>query len=158
MSLQRNRRYYNAIITPPNFKWPEDPLNMVQIKNPFGFLQTNPKADAWWVPPFFLLKKCFCETMTSDNWYYFQPAGLHKAFQSLHKDLKWMGQKILKRIIKGTDLNEATCLLSATTHLDLKPHSCHWQQETKSLVVGPTKEWFITENTVLNWIKWLKFW
>ena len=32
---------------------------MVQIKNPFGSLQTNPKADAWWVPPFFLKKSVF---------------------------------------------------------------------------------------------------
>ena len=76
MLLQRHRRYYNAIvvITMPssrrrrrcrflsNFKWPEDPLNMVQIKNPLGSLQTNPKADAWWVPPFFFEKSCFCET------------------------------------------------------------------------------------------------
>ena len=29
----------------------------VEIKNPFGSFQTNPKAHAWWVPPFFLLKK-----------------------------------------------------------------------------------------------------
>ena len=42
-----------------NFKWPEDPLNLVEIKNPFGSFQTNPKADAWWVPPFFFLKKLF---------------------------------------------------------------------------------------------------
>ena len=42
-----------------NFKWPEDPLNMVQIKNPFGSLQTNPKTDAWWVPTFFFCKKVF---------------------------------------------------------------------------------------------------
>ena len=40
---------------------------MVQIKNPFGSLQTNPKADAWLVPPFFFLKKCFCETPYSGS-------------------------------------------------------------------------------------------
>ena len=42
-----------------NFKWPEDPLNLVEIKNPFGSFQTNPKAYAWWVPPFFFWKKLF---------------------------------------------------------------------------------------------------
>ena len=55
-SRRRRRRRFLS-----NFKWPEDPLNLVEIKNPFGSFQTNPKADAWWVPPFFL-KKCFCET------------------------------------------------------------------------------------------------
>ena len=25
------------------------PLNFAEIRNPFGFLQTNPQADAWWV-------------------------------------------------------------------------------------------------------------
>ena len=38
------------------------PLNFVEIKNPFGFLQTNLKADAWWVPPIRFSKKCFSET------------------------------------------------------------------------------------------------
>ena len=45
-----------------NFKWPEDPINLVKIKNHFGSLQTNPQADDWWVPPFFCWKKVFCET------------------------------------------------------------------------------------------------
>ena len=40
----------------PNFKRPEDPLNLVQIKNPFGSFQCDPQAYAWWVPPFFLMK------------------------------------------------------------------------------------------------------
>ena len=40
----------------PIFKWPEDPLNLVEIKNPFGSFLYNPQADAWWVPPFFLMK------------------------------------------------------------------------------------------------------
>ena len=40
-------------------KWLEDPLNFVEIKNPFGSLQTNPQADAWWVRIFFVFeKKC----------------------------------------------------------------------------------------------------
>ena len=56
-----------AIDSPPlqflsNFKRPEDPLNFVGIKNSFGSLQTNSKADDWWVPPFLFLKKCFLET------------------------------------------------------------------------------------------------
>ena len=39
-----------------NVKWSklkrlEDPLNLVEIKNPFGFFQTNLMADDWWVPP-----------------------------------------------------------------------------------------------------------
>ena len=36
-----------------NFKWPEDPLNLVKIKNPLGSFQSYPKADAWGVPRFF---------------------------------------------------------------------------------------------------------
>ena len=46
----------------PNFKRPEDPLNLVQIKNPFGSFQCNPQAYAWWVPPFFLMKILNLET------------------------------------------------------------------------------------------------
>ena len=53
-SRRRRRRRFLS-----NFKWPEDPLNLVEIKNPFGSFQTNPKADAWWVPPIFFLKKLF---------------------------------------------------------------------------------------------------
>ena len=45
-----------------NFKRPEDPLNLVQIKNPFGSFQCNPQAYAWWVPPFFLMKILNLET------------------------------------------------------------------------------------------------
>ena len=37
-----------------NFKWPEDPLNLVEIKNPYGSFHYNPPADAWWVEIFFL--------------------------------------------------------------------------------------------------------
>ena len=44
------------------FKWLEAALNLVEIKNPFGSVQTNPQADAWWVPLFIFLKKCFFET------------------------------------------------------------------------------------------------
>ena len=39
-----------------NFKRPEDPLNLVQIKNPFGSFLYNPQAYAWWVLPFFQWK------------------------------------------------------------------------------------------------------
>ena len=39
--------------------WPEDPLNIVEIKNHFGFLQTNPQADDWGVPPLFFFEKVF---------------------------------------------------------------------------------------------------
>ena len=39
-------------------KWLEAPLNFVEIKNPFGFFQTNPQANAWWVVLFILSKKC----------------------------------------------------------------------------------------------------
>ena len=35
---------------------------MVKIKNPFRSIQTNPQADAWWVPLFIFLKKCFSGT------------------------------------------------------------------------------------------------
>ena len=35
-----------------NFKWLGAALNLVKIKSPFGSVQTNPQADAWWVPPF----------------------------------------------------------------------------------------------------------
>ena len=45
-----------------NFKWLEAALNLVKIKNPFGSVQTNPQADAWWVPLLIFLKKCFFET------------------------------------------------------------------------------------------------
>ena len=34
-------------------KWLEVALNLVKIKNPFGFVQTNPQAEVWWVPLFF---------------------------------------------------------------------------------------------------------
>ena len=37
-------------------------LNLVEIKNTFGSVLTNPQADAWWVPLFIFLKKCFFET------------------------------------------------------------------------------------------------
>ena len=40
-------------------RWPKDPLNLVQIKNPFGFLQTKPQADAWWVALISFFKKFF---------------------------------------------------------------------------------------------------
>ena len=53
-SRRRRRRRFLS-----NFKWPEDPLNLVKIKNPFGSFQTNPKADAGWVPPFFFEKVVF---------------------------------------------------------------------------------------------------
>ena len=45
-----------------NFKWPEDLLNFVKIKNGFGSLQTNPHSDDWWVSPCFFWIKCFRET------------------------------------------------------------------------------------------------
>ena len=51
-SRRRRRRRFLS-----NFRWPEDPLNLVEIKNHFGSFQTNPKADAWWVPPFFFFEK-----------------------------------------------------------------------------------------------------
>ena len=42
-----------------NFKWLEAALNLVKIKNPFGSVQTNPQADAWWVPLFIFFEKVF---------------------------------------------------------------------------------------------------
>ena len=49
---------------------------MVQIKNPFGSLQTNPKADAWWVPPFFFWKSVFVKHPSADACFcYFLPNG-----------------------------------------------------------------------------------
>ena len=42
-----------------NFKWLGAALNLVEIKNPFGSVQTDPQADAWWVPLFIFLKKSF---------------------------------------------------------------------------------------------------
>ena len=59
-SRRRRRRRFLS-----NFKWPEDPLNLVEIKNPFGSFQTNPKADAWWVPPFFFRTQV---SLGSDLW------------------------------------------------------------------------------------------
>ena len=35
---------------------------MVKIKNPFGYVQTNPQAYAWWIARLIFLKKCFSET------------------------------------------------------------------------------------------------
>ena len=58
-TLRRRRRKLGRI---SNFKWLEAALNLVEIKNPFGSVQTNLQADAWWVPLFILLKKCFFET------------------------------------------------------------------------------------------------
>ena len=40
-----------------NFKWLGAALNLVEIKNPFESVQTNPKADAWWVPLFIFFEK-----------------------------------------------------------------------------------------------------
>ena len=58
-TLRRRHRKQGRI---SNFKWLEAALNLVEIKNPFGSVQTNPQADAWWVPLFIFLKKCFFET------------------------------------------------------------------------------------------------
>ena len=55
-TLRRRRRKLGRI---SNFKWLEAALNLVEIKNPFGSVQTNPQADAWWVPLFILLKRVF---------------------------------------------------------------------------------------------------
>ena len=55
-TLRRRRRKLGRI---SNFKWLEAALNLVEIKNPFGSVQTNPQADAWWVPLFIFLKKVF---------------------------------------------------------------------------------------------------
>ena len=53
-SRRRRRRRFLS-----NFKWPEDPLNLVKIKNRFGSIQTNPQANAWWVGHIFFLKKLY---------------------------------------------------------------------------------------------------
>ena len=37
-----------------NFKWPEDPLNLVKIKNPFWSFPYNLMANAWWVQLFWI--------------------------------------------------------------------------------------------------------
>ena len=50
------------MITWSTWKWLEDPLNFVEIKNPFGSLQSNLMADAWWVPPICFWKRCVSET------------------------------------------------------------------------------------------------
>ena len=52
----RRRRKLDRI---SNFKWLEAALNLVEIKNPFGSVQTNPQADAWWVPLLFLKEVFF---------------------------------------------------------------------------------------------------
>ena len=41
----------------PQLLAPWDPLNFVEIKNPFGSHQTNPPADAWWVGLYLFLKE-----------------------------------------------------------------------------------------------------
>ena len=51
-----------------NFKRPEDPLNLVQIKNPSGSFMYNPQAYAWWVPPFFSMKILNLETPYYGPW------------------------------------------------------------------------------------------
>ena len=43
-------------------KWLKDLPNFVEIKNNFGFFQTNLKADDWRVPLISFWKKCFSET------------------------------------------------------------------------------------------------
>ena len=58
-TLRRRHRKQGRI---SNFKWLEAALNFVDIKNPFGSVQTNPQTDAWWVPLLILLKKCFSGT------------------------------------------------------------------------------------------------
>ena len=42
-----------------NFKWLGAALNLVQIKNTFESVQTNPQAAAWWVQLFVFLKIVF---------------------------------------------------------------------------------------------------
>ena len=44
-------------VKPSQQKWLEDPLNFVEIKNPFGSFQTSLKTDAWWVTPKLFVKK-----------------------------------------------------------------------------------------------------
>ena len=41
--------------------WLGAALNLVKIKNPFGSVQTNPQADAWWLvgSAFYFLEKVF---------------------------------------------------------------------------------------------------
>ena len=50
--------------------WLEDPLNFVEIKHPFGFLQTNPQVDAWRGGLILFLKKVFFGT---PYWTYMSP-------------------------------------------------------------------------------------
>ena len=56
-TLRRRRRREIGKIS--NFKWLGAALNLVEIKNPFGSIQTNPQAYAWRVPLFIFLKKVF---------------------------------------------------------------------------------------------------
>ena len=58
---RRRRRKLGRI---SNFKWLEAALNLVEIKIPFGSVQTYPQVDSWWVPLFILFKKCFLESLS----------------------------------------------------------------------------------------------
>ena len=42
------------------------------------------------------------------------------------------------------------------TNLDFKPNSCQWQQEAKSLVVGPTRSWITNSDWTFENFKEIK--
>ena len=86
-TLRRRRRRELGRIS--NFKWLEAPLNLDEIKNPFGFVQSNPEADACWVPLFIFLKRCFFEISKCKYFSNDVPAHatLTSTFQASRKDL-----------------------------------------------------------------------
>ena len=76
-TLRRRRRRRRELGRISNFKWLEAALNLGEIKNPFGSVQTNPQADAWWVPLFIFLKKCFLKHPNGDDFLFFKQISLH---------------------------------------------------------------------------------
>ena len=50
-------KIYNVKVVKLN--WLEDPLIFFKIKNPFGYFQTNPNVDAWWISLISFVKNVF---------------------------------------------------------------------------------------------------
>ena len=92
--------------------WLEDPLKIVEIKNPFGFLQTNPQADAWWVGLYWFLKKVFLVVHPSTH----TQCVLHIHIQHIHWiQSLWLANILdiyhLHRFEVQIDMPESSCAI-----------------------------------------------
>ena len=75
------------------------PLKLIKIKNPFGFLQSNPKILTEWVEPFLFLKKHVfvkhlnTELMLMMQYFYFMfQAEVRKKMQNARRSRRYSGR------------------------------------------------------------------